>query len=87
MKTVKLTIDFTSPEGKQIVEELKQFPDIVFFGNELSEMEEPVKAYDISPKKTLKKDIPDKYMESDLFWELVEQKRETFWRKSSSISS
>ena len=76
MKKVKVTIDISSPEGRQIVEELKQSPDIVSFESDLSILEEPVKVY--KPKEVLKKNIPDEYIESELFWAFVEKKREKF---------
>lgn len=78
MKTVKLIIDITSPEGRQIVEELKKIPDIVSFENDCSTVKDPAGAYHVSPDKTLKKKCLDEYIESDLFWELVESKREKF---------
>lgn len=78
MKTVKLIIDITSLEGRQIVEELRKFPDIVSFENDYSAVKDPISVYDVSQGRTLKKDVSDKYIESDLFWKLVEKKREKF---------
>ena len=78
MKTVKLIIDITSPEGRQIVEELRKFPDIVSFENDYSAVKDHISVYDVSQGRTLKKDVSDKYIESDLFWKLVEKKREKF---------
>ncbi|SFK48715.1 hypothetical protein [Proteiniphilum acetatigenes] len=76
MKEIKLTIDITSPEGRQIVEKLKQFPDIVTFENDLPAVEEPVKTY--KRDEPLDKDIGGEYIKSELFWELVERKRKKF---------
>ena len=77
MKSIKITIDISSPEGRQIVEELKQFPDLVSF-EDVSVMEDPLETYNISLDKTSKKIISEKYIQSDLFWKLVENKRKKF---------
>ena len=60
---IKVTIDITTPEGRQIVEELKQFPDIVNFDDDVSIKNLP---------------IVNDYMESEVFWKLVESKRRKF---------
>ncbi|MFA7493501.1 MAG: hypothetical protein WCZ43_08300 [Proteiniphilum sp.] len=80
MKEIKVTIDISSPEGRQIVEELKQFPDIVSFESDLSLLEDPIKIYEqkVHQEEILKKNISDEYLESELFWALVEKKREKF---------
>lgn len=80
MKEVKVTIDTTTAEGRQIVEELKRFPDIVAFENGLPNLEEPTVTYKkvATLDKDKDRDISGKYIKSELFWNLIERKRKKF---------
>ncbi len=75
---IKVTIDVTSPEGRQIVEELKQFPDIVIFDDDLSTVAEPTKTYESATSSVKNSPIDNDYIESEVFWKLIESKRKKF---------
>jgi len=75
---IKVTIDVTSPEGRQIVEELKQFPDIVIFDDDLSTVAEPTKTYESATSSVKNSPIDNDYIESEVFWKLIESKRKQF---------
>jgi len=75
---VRVTIDIRSPEGRQIMEELKQFPDIVTFESDLPGVAEPIKTYGTGILSGTDPSIAKEYIESEVFWELIESKRKKF---------
>lgn len=75
---VRVTIDITSPEGRQIAEELRRFPDIVTFESDLPGVTEPVNTYGTGILSDMDTSIAKGYIENGVFWKLIESKRKKF---------
>lgn len=80
-ENVKVIIDITSSEGREIVEYLKQFPDEVTFESDISAVEESVEAYRRIQPSTTTKTPPPGYMTSEEFWEKAVEDTRKFCEK------